>query len=189
MDKVLKYIKSNVIICLIIAVVVLSFVFYKADITTEVQTPPTLVNYTDPGNHFTVTLPSNWKVKSDYGNEKTGIGTENEQTSRVEFNNLASGYVGLNVTVYEKKPVCNDEQKPNTTFAGLPAYFNQKHYSWIIKTTDSTIVVGYYYPGLPVFRLRNGISVPQSEMDKNSRIIKSIISTFKFNNAKPLVCP
>ena len=101
-------------------------------------------SYSDPGNHFTVSVPSNWNSTSGYGNQTTGIGTAQEETTSLEDTNLSAGRVGLNFSVYEKTPYCKTAEKPDTTIAGMPAYFNPQHYSWIINTTDSTIVLGYY---------------------------------------------
>lgn len=182
-------------VLILFVVFLLAFIRYFVGTGSHVQPLPTPVQpvfktYGDPGNHFTVSIPSQWNTFSDYGNQQTGIGTAHEETTRMEVTNLSSGRVGLNFSVYEKAPDCQTAEKPNTTVAGIPANFNSKTYSWIINTSDSTIVLGYYYPGAGVYRGTKKIKpVSRSQMDNDQKTINDIISSLKLTTSRPLQCP
>lgn len=189
-----KYMNKKIlIICLIIIIIILiSFRLSNETNKQIVQEQPTTktISYSDPANYFSLNFPYDWDVSSDYGRQRNGIGTLHEEALRIEYNNVSKGDVGLNISVYEKTPDCEMAERPNSTLAGLPAYFDSRHYSWTFYNTDSTIVIGYYYPGLDVYhKVRRSAPVTQEEMDANNRAIQDIVSTIKLNNPQMLQCP
>lgn len=186
---------SKTIIFILIIMVLLLVSIFNYYLNTKkqnisVQTQETKIIFNDKGNHFSVSIPSSWTGKSDYGKQTIGIGTDHEEVTAMEISNVSLGNTGINFSVYEKAPACETVKKPNSKLAGIPAYYNSDQYSWTIYTNDSTLVAGYYYPGLKVFRGRlNAISVSQGEMKINQQKINDIISTFKLKSSQPLVCP
>lgn len=190
------YMKKSFLLFLLILVIagVLAVILASTNRTAVEKQPapvsPTLRSYTDPGNHFSFTIPADWTTTSDYGGLKTGIGTSRESATRIEYTNLASGSTGVNISVYETPPTCTPEEKPNTTLGGIPAYYYPPHYSYTITTTRSTIVIGYYYPGLPVFHKRLSVApATQAEMAANLQKINTILASFKIQGDQILQCP
>ena len=147
--------------------------------------------FIDPADHFIISIPADWGTTTGNGGLKTGIGTAQEKIVRTEVTNIFSGNAGLNVSVYEETPDCSKILKPNTTVAGMPAYFDALHYAWVINTTNSTIVAGYYFPGAGIYhrRIRNQTPPPSSEMFANQKMVNEIISTLKLRNSQILECP
>jgi hypothetical protein len=175
---------------LLFSVAILVSIAYPNKPNEQQQAPPSTIAYIDPANHYVISIPSNWTTTSDYGSQRTGISTTHEERIRTELTNLSSGNVGLNISVYEKAPTCDRAEKPNTTLAGLTARYNPQHYSWTINTSDSTIVIGYYYPGAGVYHRRmSAAPVSKSEMNANQQTINRIVSTLKLQASQPLQCP
>ena len=193
-NKLKKYISNNfIIIYLVVIILALIIIIVYKNVNkgiTQEQTQPNTVSYVDPANHFTVSIPSNWTRTSDFGGKKTGIGTANEQTTRIEVTNISEGNTGINISVVERAANCENAVRPNSKFAGLPAYYDSNHYAWTINTTDSTILVGYYYPGAGVYhrRIKNMAPVTDAEKETSQKIIGGILSTLKLSNSLPLQC-
>ncbi len=193
-----KFFKNNFHIIFITGgIVLLVILLYYKSISTQSNQgtggprATSFMTYVDPAKHYEISVPAGWATVSGFGNVKTGIGTDHEATIRSEVSNLFSGEAGLNISVYEGAPNCDKIQKPNTTIAGVPAYFDAGHYAWIINTTNSTIVAGYYFPGAGVYhkRFRSHVLPPSSEMFANQGMVNEIISTLKLQKAKALECP
>lgn len=197
MTEAIKYNKISInklmliIVIIIIAIIILILINLKNKPKTQRLNITNYKAYNDPANHFNISIPQNWVATSDFGKQKTGINTPNEEVTRTEITNLSSGNIGLTIYIYEKKPKCEWSDKPNTLLAGMPALYDAQHYSWTIDTDKSAIVVGYYYPGAGVYhrRIRNQQTVSRSEIAANREIINSILSTLKFKSVQPLQCP
>lgn len=190
-----KFLRKNYyIIFLIVALVMLIgllYLKYGMGQSGQEQNVVSLKNYNDPDDHFNLSVPEDWTVHSGYGRARTGIGTEHETATRTEITNMFFERKGLNISIYEKAENCKNIIKSNTTLAGLPAYFDSKHYSWTVYTKDAVILVSYYYPGAGVYHKRNGdaLAANSSQMFSDQKAINDIVATLKFKSAEALECP
>src|SRR4051794_25962852 len=95
--------KRNTIILAAIAGIILLLALFNYKLAGQNQS--SLDDYDDPGNYYSLVIPSSWEVKEGYGSETTGKGTPNEEKHRVEMVSYVSDKddsVGLNIQVYEK---------------------------------------------------------------------------------------
>lgn len=182
----------KIIVLIMVMIIVLYLMLMKGNKIPEETGVNTTKIYRDPGNYFSIDIPSNWVTDDVVAQETHNIGKADETTTDIETVSMSSeNKMGLNIQVYEKIPTCENAPKPNSTIANLPAYHDQLQNSWLISTTESTVVISYYYPGSGIYhsRIKNATTpVPQAEKDKSQNIINSIISTFKLQSAQPLQC-
>lgn len=163
-------------ILLIVSIVMLTLVLISINVNSHKSTNPqtiptpsqpvTKIIYNDSDNYLTINIPLNWKRIIDFGSETRGLHTAQPTTTKLEVLSFSSpNKTGINVLVYEGIPSCANIQKSNTTLAGLPAYYDPKHTTWIINTANATYAIIYHYPGVgithPRYRISDtGTSIP-----------------------------
>lgn len=160
----------------------------------SVRKRPQMVNYTDPGNFYSISYPAEWNVRESTGSLREGIGTPNERKYTLEVISLYSrDRAGITIQAHEFAPNCTDvKNTPNTTFNNFPAYYDELHKKWTVYTDKGMYVIGYSYPGLNNFRnpLMKTVPtpVPSSAMLENQYLIETISGSLLFKDAKPLSC-
>ena len=169
-------------ILILIALVYFFFTFLYPQITSK--------TYTDSLHYFSITVPKEWSTDQEEGNNTTGLNTTHPVTQKIEITQLSvSSQEGIAVQVDEGAPVC-PIQKPNTMFAGFPAYYDSFIKSWTIPTTKATIVVSISYPGstLKQFPSASTTAPSQTEIIKGQNDVMGILKTLKLTNLKPFSC-
>ena len=186
--------KKKVLIALIIGGLLLACSLYVVanKKNVEKKTQSTIKTHADSGHYFTINIPSSWTTKETIGTEKTEIGTPHEKTNELEITNLYNGKgAGVNIQVYKRIPSCKEAKKPNTTIAGLPAFYNASFGIWTINTTEGIYVINYGYPGIPTFGSNHKNPQPASPAitQQYKLLISKIIYSFHPAFAIPLNCP
>lgn len=183
--------KKILVVCIVIIIIVFLSSIYIISSHNKRQMIGEKI-YADPDAYYTMTIPTIMQTKESVAIGKTGIGTSNETTQKIELVNIATqSKVGINVSVYEGTPSCTNSKPTNAILNGFPASYDFSRRLWIINTTNATYLINYYYPGLPIFynpRYLEVIPPPQSVMDADQKFINSIITTFLPKNSQPLRC-
>jgi hypothetical protein len=149
--------------------------------------------YSDPGDNFSVDVPSNWATKETTATERHDIGTLHEVTQQIEIISLYSPErVGVTIQVYGEKPSCDAARKPNGTFAGLPAFYDSYKNLIILATAEKKFFITYSYPGDIHFTQprpdAQPTTVPESAKQSYKAEIQKIITTFQPKVAEALHC-
>src|SRR5258708_10094428 len=135
--------------------------------------------YNDKGKYFTLQIPRSWNTTENIAQGTTGIGTPQEATQNIEEVQLGdtSGTV-IAIQVYEVAPTCPFNQPLTTSFASLPASFDDNVNTWTIPTTKALIMVTISYPGSNTHyhNLQQSIPtpVPSSIAEQNRKHVMEI---------------
>lgn len=185
--------KKTVITIIIILLVLLVVWVYMVSVQRGSQAHP--ISYQDTANHFSITVPSNWKRTEKVAVETTGIGTAHETKQNIEIAQLfsVSKGIGITVQVYEGKPSCENTKQVNAKLAGLPATYEAKRNKWTLDTTTARFIIYSHYPGTNSFHRPRYAPIPtlppQSVIKADQKVLNTIImSTFKPKVLKPLDC-
>lgn len=150
-----------------------------------------LHTYKDPQNVFTVSVPTNWTTKTSTASSTTGLHSAHPVQQSIQVTQLTKpAEAGLTMQVINGTPTC-PAGKPETTIAGLPAYYNPAIYTWTIPTTTNTILISAAYPGTNSFHQRRNQPVPtysETTIAEDKKLVMTALASLKLNNLEPLPC-
>lgn len=189
MNKKILIILIAVVVILLISKIIIDWQNAPKHMTPS---PAQTQIYKDPRGYYTLQVPVSWIKREAPAIGKTGIGTPHETTQNIEIVQIYSQErVGVSMQVYEGSPDCAKVKPTNTTFAGLPATYDESRHLWIIPTGDATYVVSYHYPGLRQpggQRKKMTIQPSLQEMQANHQVINNILKTINLTHMQPLHC-
>jgi hypothetical protein len=183
---------AMIVFGIILVMLIISLVRYISAKEASVSQVPASTSkiYHDPGNHFTITVPSVWQATENTAINTTGLNTARPITQYSEINTLMSGEVGVTVQVNEEAQVCDSTFMPNTTIAGLPAVYNPTHLSYTIQTTNAQYVLYTFYPGASILHAPASyhVQLTAGQKEEYENELQSILNTFKPLNTQLLHC-
>jgi hypothetical protein len=185
----------------------LLFAAFSNRSTVSGGTPPPPAGwerYTDPGGHFTISIPKGWTVQS-----QSGTGEEGSSHGSVTYQNVMDAFGGppygqKTITVWiNVQPIESDLARQvmcdfgfykhtNTTLAGLPA----THLSdtWIVESSGAHFQIDYAYPNwkgdvaMPV-NAPTPTPMPPGFYEQGQQEWQTILASFRPTPDTPLQCP
>lgn len=168
-------------------------------------------HYEDPDRYFSLDIPNSWQVSHQVGTITTGPDNDHLNGYDVEMFAFMSKPVNYsepndaNILFVEvwRKGQCLDNYKPNTTLAGMPAYYDGTS-MYEINNNTASIRLYEHVPGEkeenfselesnPGGALMRTIpptptTPPHNLIAHNRMILNGIVSTFKPTSTTPASC-
>lgn len=162
--------------------------------STSIQNAPISMKiYKDPDNVYMLSVPSNWQQTKSTATSTTGLKTARAEQHTIQVTQFTKpAEMGVTIQVISGQPSCPLAAKPNSTLAGLPAFYNPANYTWTIPTTTQTVLVSVAYPGTnsfhhPPFKVQP-TPFPAATVEADKQLVKSILNSLRFSELKPLMC-
>ena len=160
---------------------------------TQTEKPVTMQKYIDPENVYTVSVPSNWTKSNTTATSTTGLKTGHPVQQDIKVTQFTKpAEMGFTVQVISGPPTCPLQNKPNTSLAGLPAFYNPANYTWTISATTATVLVSIAYPGTNSFHRpltqAQAPPYPVVTINADKALVRSMLNSLTFPELRPLTC-
>jgi hypothetical protein len=193
------------LLALLFSVFISAFTHRAATVSGGKPPPAGWQRYTDPGGHFTISIPKGWTVQTE-----TSTGEEGSSHGNVTFHDTMDAFGGppegqntITVWIYAQ-PIESDPARQvmcdfgfykhsNTTLAGLPAWYNGNA-TWIVESSGAHFQISYAYPNdkgdefMPPDE-PTATPMPPAFYEQGQQELHTLLASFMPTPDTPLQCP